>query len=326
MTLEQLYKKVVEIGMEADPRSSEQIERFLKSKKEEFKKLKTKEEKELHGDRTWNPYDDTRIIFGAADRTIRTIFVGIDVGPSELLLIDRLNAQRKAEGKPLIDAAMGHHPEGYALGGLACVMDDIHVEILRQAGVPVNVAEKINASRIRDVHVSIQSANLHRPMEYAKLLDIPLICCHTVADNSAYQTIKRVVEKAKPYLLKDIVDAMMKIPCYKKASALFDKPVSIAVGSPESRAGKIIIGGFTGGTEGNPEVLEFAVNTAGVGTTIQMHMTLKHRELSEKFRLNTIIGNHMASDSIGMQPIVDFMRKEGLEVVTGSGYIDAPLP
>lgn len=326
MTLGELYKKVVDIGMKADPRSPADLKRFLKSRQESYKKLKTEEEKQLNQDMTWNPYDDTRIVFGDLKRKVSVVFVGIDVETQDLAMITLLNQKRKSEGKKAIDLVMAHHPEGYALGGLAAVMDDIQVEVLRQAGVPVNITEKILASRIRDVSLSIDAGNLHRTMDTARLLDLPMICCHTVADNNAYQIIKKVVEKAKPYKVEDVVETLKKVPAYRKASAHFGQAVNVAVGSPNSRAGKVIVGGFTGGTEGNPDILEFAVNVAGVGTSIDMHMSKHHREVAEKFRLNCVVANHMASDSIGMQPIVDWMRKEGIEVVVGSGYIDAKLP
>lgn len=323
MTIGELYKKVVEIGMKADPRPESDVKRFLKARKEQYDKLKTAEEKELNQDMTWNPYDDTRIVYGDLKRKVQVVFVGIDVETQDLAMISLLNQKRVKEGKKPIDLVMAHHPEGYALGGLAGVMDDIQVEVLRQAGVPVNITEKVLASRIRDVSLSIDAINLHRTMDTARLLDIPMICCHTVADNNAYQTIKALIEKAKPYKVEEIVEVLKKVPAYKKASALFGQAVSVAVGSPNSRAGKIIVGGFTGGTEGNPEILEFAVNVAGVGTSIDMHISKQHRELAEKFRLNCVVANHMASDSIGMQPIVDWMRKQKVEVVTGSGFIDA---
>jgi hypothetical protein len=326
MTLGNLYKEVVELGILADPRSDSQIKQFLKFRKKEWDKFTSKEKKILHDDWIWNPYDDTRIIYGDPKGKVKVAYVGIDIGTSELLLIDRLNEKRAAEKKPLIDLVVAHHPDGYALGGLANVMDDIHVEVLRQAGVPVNITEKLLANRIRDVNLSIHSANLERASTAAKLLDLPLMCTHTVSDNNAYQIIKRTVDKLKPYCLRDIVDGLMKLPIYKKAESIYHRVVEIYIGSPESRAGKVMIGGFTGGTEGNPEVLEYVVNTAGVGTSIDMHMSSKHREMAEKYRLNSIVANHMASDSLGMQVIVDMMRKNGIEVIPGSGYIEAPLP
>jgi len=326
MTIGEIYKKVVELGYKADPRSSADLKRFMKSRQDSYKKLKTKEEKEFHKDKLWNPYDDTRIVYGDHKAKVQVVFVGIDIEVQDLLLIDRMNEKRKAQGKKPIDLALAHHPEGHALGGLSGVMEDIQIELLREAGVPVNVTEKVLAARIKDVEISIGSDNLHRTMDTARCLELPMICCHTAADNNAYQIIKKVVEKAKPYKLKDVVEALKKIPVYQEAAKLFEKPIDIQVGSPESRAGKVIIGGFTGGTDGNPEILEYIVNVAGVGTTIDMHMAKKHRELAEKHRLNAVIANHMASDSIGMQVMVDMLRKNGIEVVTGSGFIDANLP
>ena len=326
MTLGEIYKKCVELGIKADPRSKEDLKRFMKSRKEAYEKLKSKEEKELHKDHLWNPYDDTRVIYGDWDRKVNVVFVGIDLETPELLLIDRLNTRRIAEKKKPIDLAMAHHPESFALGGLAGVMDDIHVEILRQAGVPVNITEKVLSSRVRDVAFGLYSTNLHRDAMTAKLLDIPMMCCHTPADNNAYQIIRKIVDKVKPYKVKDLVDSLMKIPVYKKAAAMFNKAVDIQVGTPESRAGKVSVGGFTGGTEGNPEILEFAVNVAGVGTTVEMHMSQKHRELAEKHRLNTVVANHMASDSLGMQVMVNMLKKHGVEIVAGSGFIEAEMP
>lgn len=326
MTLGALYKNVVELGIKADPRSKSQIDLFLKSRKKEWEKLSSHEKKTLHDDWIWNPYDDTRIIYGDPKRKVSVAYVGIDIGTSELLLIDRLNEKRVHEKKAPIDLVIAHHPDGYALGGLANVMDDIHVEVLRQAGVPVNISEKLLANRIRDVGLSIHAANLERASTAAKMLDLPLMCTHTVSDNNAYQLIKRTVDKLKPYKLKEIVDGLMKLPVYKKAESIYHKVVEIYIGTVDSRAGKVMIGGFTGGTEGNPEVLEYVVNTAGVGTSIDMHMSSKHRETAEKYRLNSIVANHMASDSLGMRVIVDMMRKAGIEVIPGSGYIDAPLP
>ena len=244
MTIGELYKKVVELGINGDPRSKADLNRFMNSRKEEHKKLKTKEEKELQKDKLWNPYDDTRVVYGDLKRKVNVVFVGIDIETQDLLLIDRINQKRMAAKKKPIDLAMAHHPEGYALGGLSGVMEDIQVEILKQAGVPVNITEKVISSRVRDVGISVASDNLHRTMESAKLLDIPMLCCHTAADNNAYQIIKQVVEKAKPYKLQDVVDALKKVPVYKEAAKHFENSVTIQVGSPESRAGKIMVGGF----------------------------------------------------------------------------------
>lgn len=323
MTFGGVYKKVVELGKKADPRSKMDLDRFMKYRKKAYEKLKTDEEKELHKDRLWNPYDDTRIVFGNPKRKVSVVFVGIDVEVQDLVMISQLNDLRAADGKKPIDMVMTHHPEGYALGGLSAVMDDIQVEILRQAGVPVNITEKVLASRVKDVAISISSDNLHRSMDCARLLDLPFMCCHTPADNNAYQIIKKAVDKAKPYTLEEVVKVLKKIPVYKKAMTLFDKVIDIQIGSSDSRAGKIMIGGFTGGTDGNPDILEYVVNTAGVGTSIDMHMSKKHRDLAEKHRLNTIMANHMASDSLGMQVMIDMMRKEGMEVITGSGIIES---
>jgi hypothetical protein len=325
VTIGEIYKHAVEIGMKHDPRSKEDLAAYMKEKKEKLKKM-NKTQQKIHADWSWNPYDDTRVIYGDLKKTVNVVYMGIDVETQELALISTLNAKRVSEGKAPIDLALAHHPESHALEGLAGVMEDIQVATMKEAGVPPNLTSGTLKERIGDVVKSVHSDNLHRAKSAAELLDIPMLCAHTIADNFAYTVVSKIVKKLKPRKVKDVVDALEKIPHFKKAAELYSEPVSVQTGSLDAWAGKVFVEGYTGGTDGSAKILKYLSRNAQVGTTIAMHKSKAHRDEANKHHMNSIITNHMAADALGMQPLVDWLRSKKVEVVIGCGMIDAKLP
>ena len=77
---------------------------------------------------------------------------------------------------------------------------------------------------------------------------------------------------------------------------------------------------MTGGTEGAPEIYE-KLSQAGVGTVVGMHLSEQHRLEAEKASLNVVIAGHISSDSIGMNLFLDWVEKEGIEILSCSGLI-----
>ena len=77
---------------------------------------------------------------------------------------------------------LAHHPEGKALASLYDVMH-LQEDILYRLGVPINIAEDIMASRISEVKRGMMPLNHNKTVDAAKILDLPLMCAHTPADN-----------------------------------------------------------------------------------------------------------------------------------------------
>jgi putative NIF3 family GTP cyclohydrolase 1 type 2 len=50
-----------------------------------------------------------------------------------------------------------------------------------------------------------------------------------------------------------------------------------------------------------------------------MHIGEKHRKEAEKNHINVIIAGHMASDSLGLNLMLDEFVKQGIQVQTCSG-------
>ena len=315
MKLKQLYKRTIEIGMEADPRDKKYIERLLKKQADKMKKLDGKEKRYFDEERTWNPYADSRFHVGTGDEEIRRIAVGIDVETSELLLIDRL--REKGEK---IDLVMGHHPEGRALADLEKVMP-MQADIYLGAGVPINQTDYLMAPRMGRIWRTIHADNLLRHVGAAKLLGIPFINAHTVGDNMVWQFMMKHFVRKEWDDLGEIINALHDVEEYD-FYAKYGSPAFIANGSPSSRPGKVVATEFNGGTNGPEEMIEQQAH-AGVGTILAMHFTEKEVELGKKHNIHLIQVNHMAADSLGMNLLLDKLQKEDkkLEFVEIAGFV-----
>lgn len=313
MKLHEIYELFVEKGIQADPRGEAQVKKSLAKTNEKYGKLSERDKGDFDQEKLANPYCDTRILYGDKNREIKKALVGIDMEVSEILLADRLN-----EKGMNIDLVLAHHPEGRAFADLDKVMH-IQSDVLYNYGVPINVAESILAPRISEISRGIAPANHQRPVDAARLLDIPYMCSHTVADNMVYTFLVELFEKKQPETVEEIIEILQEVPEYREGMKLGAGP-RIFCGNPEARAGKIAITEITGGTSGSKDIYE-KMSHAGIGTIIGMHMSEDHKKEAEKHHINVVIAGHMASDSLGMNLLLDEIEKQGVEVVPTSGLI-----
>lgn len=312
LTVGKIYELALQWGMEADPRGNVEVKRLLGKTRKKYNELKKKEKEEFDTDALFNPYSDTRILYGDKEQKVENILIGIDMEVGEILLADRL--REKGEK---IDLVVSHHPEGYAWAGFYGVMN-MQADILHKYGVPINVAEGILKDRIQEVERKVMPANHQRAVDCAKLLGIPFICIHTPADNLVTTYLQSAIESKKLATLKDLLDFLKEIPEYKEATGGKAGP-KILVGGPENKCGKIFVD-MTGGTEGSKKAPEKLVQ-AGVGTVVGMHMGEELRKKAEKNLLNVIIAGHIASDNIGLNLFLDKLSKEGkIKVTDCSGF------
>jgi len=311
MKLKEIYELAVHLGMENDPRGRKELERVLKQAKEEEKECREKK-KEFDSEKLKNPYADTRILYGKGDEEIKRALVGIDVEVSEILLADRLSEKGNK-----IDLVISHHPSGSAYANFFDVMW-MQADIMAAQGVPINVAEGMLTERIKEVERRVMPANHQKSVDASRLLGIPFMCMHTVADNCVNSYLQKLMDRKKPVTLKDVLDILKEIPEYKEGAKMNAGP-KIIVGSEKRRAGKVMVD-MTGGTSGSKSAIE-RLSQAGVGTLLCMHIPDEHKKEAEKFHINVIIAGHMSSDSIGMNMIMDALEKKGIEIVPCAGYI-----
>jgi putative NIF3 family GTP cyclohydrolase 1 type 2 len=313
MKLEKLYKKAVEIGIENDLRGKTEIKRILKEEKEKYKGLKDEEAEYYDKDRLFNPFSDTRVLYGDLNTEVKKVTAGIDMEVGEIILTYLLNKDQDQK----IDLIIAHHPEGYALAQLYDVMK-LQADLLASYGITISVAEQLLEKRISEIERRLMPVNHNRSVDVARVLEIPMMCIHTAADNCVTNYMIKTFEKEKPYKLKDLMKILKNIPEYKKLSKL-QVPPKIVSGSEDSKCGKIFVD-MTGGTEGSKEIFEKYANS-GVSTLVGMHFSEEHLENAKKAKLNVIIAGHISSDVLGLNLLFDELEKEErLEFIGISGF------
>jgi putative NIF3 family GTP cyclohydrolase 1 type 2 len=311
MKLAEIYRLAVQLGKDSDIRGN-YLDHLLNENHKHFEQLTEAEQYFYDRQALENPFNDTRVLVGTGEEEISSILCGIDMETQELLLADRLSQKGYK-----IDLVLAHHPEGIAEAELHEVMQ-MQADMLEQMGVPINVGEGLMASRINEVHRGRMPLNHQRAVDAARLLNIPFMCAHTAADNLANRYMQNLLEPAKIVTVGDIMDLLMEIPEYIEARRLQAGP-TIIMGNNRRRAGKIFVK-FSGGTATADKAYE-KLAQAGVGTIIGMHMSEKHRIAARDNNLNVIIAGHMASDSLGMNLLLDELEQRGVDVIPCSGLI-----
>lgn len=311
MKLEKIYRTAVEMGTRKDPRGKKEVNRVLEEAEKEYKNSKGSDKKYFDREKLKNPFSDTRILYGDPDIDVKNMVAGIDVEAPELLLVDQLRQKGQK-----IDLCLGHHPEGRALAALFEVMK-LQSDVWARCGVPVNIGDAIISERMKEIKRNLMPQNHQRPVDTARLLDIPFMCVHTPADNLVTDYLTRLLDREKPRLIGDAIDLLLTQKEYQIAASEGGGP-SVLVGERKNRAGEFMVD-MTGGTEGPTSAIE-KLAQAGVGTIVGMHMSDKLRKEAEKHHVNVIIAGHIASDSIGLNLFLDKLEKEGVEATGFSGF------
>lgn len=309
MTIKEIYQLAIKLGKAADFRSKDQIDEALSRVKKRYQKLSKKEREVFDSENLKNPYSDSRILHGNPDKKVKRIIMGIDMKEPELLLADRLGD---------IDLVISHHPVGIALAGLDEVME-LHADILARYGVPINVAESLLKKRISEVARGVSASNHNRPVDMARLLNMPYMCLHTPCDNLAADYLKRLIDKHSPKYIRDLLEILLDVPEYREAARIKAGPTLFS-GHKDNHCGKIALTELTGGTEGSAEIFE-RLGHVGIGTVVGMHMSERHTEEAKKAHINAVVAGHISSDSIGINLFLDELEKRGVEVIPASGLI-----
>jgi putative NIF3 family GTP cyclohydrolase 1 type 2 len=309
MNVKQIFDLAIKMGVDSDLRGKAAVQKFLKRKKEQLEKLNREQKEEFDPESLINPYLDSRIHFDSGKTPVKKILAGIDMEGAEIFLADKLGN---------IDLILAHHPRGKALASLADVMH-LQAEVYAQYGVPINIAESIQKTRIEEVARGVNPINHYRPIDISRLLKISYMNVHTPCDNLVANFLKKKISAAKPEYVGEILKLLKEIPEYKEAIKQGAGPRLFA-GHPENHCGKVAVTEITGGTEPSSKIYE-KLAQAGVGTIIGMHQSEEHKKEAEAAHINVIIAGHISSDSIGMNLFLDELEKKGIDIIPCSGLI-----
>lgn len=313
MKTQEIFDLAIRTGIKNDPRGKSGVAEVLRQNRKNYHELPKAKQAEYDKEKFVNPYSDSRFLCGNKKANVKRVLVGIDIGAEEVLLAKELERQGKK-----VDLIIAHHPEGKALADLSEVMD-IQTEVLSRAGLPENIGEGVLKDRLGQVSRSTAPINHYKSVMVAELFGIPMVCVHTPADNCVWKFISEYIEKKKPKTVGEILEKLKEIPEYNKAVSLHAGP-RIFAGEEGSRAGKIVVSGMTGGTSGSEKVYE-RMSHFGIGTEIAMHIREEDRDEAIKHYINVVVAGHMASDSLGLNIVMDELEKKGIEIIPCSGYI-----
>ncbi len=312
MKLKALYQKAIAKGIEADVRSLRETNTFLAKQKKTYEKLDKKEKKFFDLDSLFNPYFDSRILYGDSQTNIKSIIVGVDVEEGELLAVDKLRENGKK-----IDLAISHHPQGRAYASFYEVMD-LQVDIFGKKGISLSTCENLLSERKLEVARRVSAANHSRSVDIARLFNINFLCLHTPCDNLAYQYVRNLMDKHKPETLEKVMDILYDVPEYIEA-AQNNNPPKIVIGNKNCRCKNIHLE-FTGGTEGPKDIYK-KLSCCGVDTIIAMHQSEEHFKKCKEANINVIFASHIASDNLGINIMLDHLQvKEKFNIYEFSGF------
>ena len=313
MKLAELYKLAVKKGIGKDPRGVSEIKEELRGAKKEYNKAKGVDKKAFDKESFTNPYADTRILYGDPKREVNTVMVGIDMEAPEIIAADRL-----IERGVQVDLVMAHHPEGVAWAKFHDVMK-LQVAMLAKCGVPKEVGSALLKDRMGEVERAVAPANHSRAVDIARLLDIPFMCVHTPADNHVADYLQRLFDRKKPAKLSNVLSILKGIPEYADGLKKNAGP-RVLIGAPDKKAGRIFVD-MTGGTEG-PKKIFPRLSQAGIGTIVAMHLSEEHFRIAKDEYINVVIAGHIASDSLGLNLLLDSIEKSGkLDIIPASGFV-----
>src|SRR5713101_1215899 len=161
-------------------------------------------------------------------KKIRKALVAIDVGVAELLLARDLGC----------DAVIAHHPAGgrARLEGYKVFLR--HIDQLREAGVPEEVAREAVKPKLRVLELQHHPDNYDQTPSAAKKLRMPLVSIHSPCDEVG----RRIIQHALKGLdnnstVKDVVSRIARFPEFRKAAS----KIEVRLGSPRNRAGRVAI-------------------------------------------------------------------------------------
>jgi putative NIF3 family GTP cyclohydrolase 1 type 2 len=312
MKLRDMYEAAYRAGMAADPRGAAGVAHLLDQAREEFEDLPERKRWEFDQERLANPFADTRILFGDPDTDVSSILVGIDLEVGEVVLADRLREKGQR-----VDLMLAHHPAGRALARLEEVMG-VQADVWRRFGVPVSWGDAVMSTRMAEIMRAFHPLNNEQPVQAARLLGIPFMCCHTPADNCVNAFLQeRCDALGTDGTVDELVDVLKELPEYHQA-VLDGMGPAIFEGDGKRRTGTIMVD-MTGGTSGPVESLG-KLAAAGVGTIVGMHMGENHRKRAKEEKINVVIAGHVASDSLGMNLVIDEYERQDVQVIACSGF------
>jgi len=206
---------------------------------------------------------------------------------------------------------IAHHPAGGTaqLEGYKVFLR--HVEQMKTAGVPAEVAREAVKSKYRVLDIQHHPENYDQTPSAAKKLGLPLITIHSPCDEIGrrmmVEATKGLGERATVHELVSRIEAF---PEFKKA----ETKIELRLGSPANTSGKVAIS-HACYTNGGFDVAK-AYFQHGVDTLSYIHISEPDlTKLDAEKNGNLIVLGHIASDWLGINRLLKELEKNDIEPI-----------
>jgi len=239
-------------------------------------------------------------IYVRSDNT-RKILFGIDAGVPELLFAKQFG----------YDTVIAHHPQG---GTAAINFHQVfrrHIQQMVAVGVPIEEAEKAVKKRLEELEVDGHTRNYGHAVDVARLMKMPYMNIHTPLDEVGKKIMIEKINSRirKDSTVQDVVSALRELPEFKNAVT----EIKIRLGKADNPAGKVVVS-HGAGTNGGYEIAKTYFKY-GIGTVVYIHIRPTDLEkLRAEERGNLIVTGHIASDSVGINPLIHELEKRNVSV------------
>ena len=241
---------------------------------------------------------------------VQRVLIGIDVKQAELMLAKSLG----------FDCVIGHHPSA---GRSMLHYHEVllrHVDQMVGQGVPSEIAQEVMAETVESRRVLASMQNYDHAPSVARLLDLPYLNIHTPLDEIGRRRLAAAIRQMPPESTTTQLADHLRESFGEFRNA--DTEIELRVGRPENPIGRAVMSHGAGTNGGYPVAKAYFDH--GVDTVVYIHC---RPEDAAKLRAeygdakNLLVTGHIASDAIGINPYVERLREEGLDVSTFSGII-----
>ncbi len=244
---------------------------------------------------------------------LNRVLVGIDLDEAELLLAKQLG----------YDLAIAHHPAG----GTAVVhyhrVLERHIEQMVAVGVSQERAGEAVADLIAERRALNGMRNYDRAPAVARMLGIAYMNVHTPLDEVGRARMAGCVANLPATAKVGELIGHLERSFGEFRNALTS--IEAVVGDERNEIGRVVVAHGAGTNGGYPVAKAYFDH--GVGTVIYIHCRPHDaRRLAKEYKskkVNLIVTGHIASDSLGINPFVDELRRRGVDVTASLGVVPA---
>ena len=241
---------------------------------------------------------------------IQKIMMGIDIKAPEVKIASDMG----------FDVAISHHPTGGRARLDFYKVLYRHLDQLTGAGVPLEAIQHVIRTMAEDSRMTSAMTNFDHDPSVARLLDMPYMNIHTPLDEIGRRRLQAAAEELS--FTDTVADLMSHFSASFGEFRHAATQIELRMGMPDRAIGRVVMSHGAGTNGGYPVAKAFFDH--GVDTVIYIHCRpADSNKLIAEFgdSKTLLVTGHIASDSIGINPYVDRLREEGLDVTTLSGIV-----